>query len=140
MDINLLTISSTVAAIQERQTTATTLVEDFYRKIEAEDKGKTNAYLTLSRERALAQAARERDVPLIIPNAGNVAATRELCAPSRRSSMAPWVSEYRHATRCKSVAPAPDQGRFILQPVPGSASASAATPITRFSPPFASRR
>ncbi len=58
MDINLLTISSTVTAIQERQTTATTLVEDFYRKIEAEDKGKTNAYLTLSRERAFAQAAR----------------------------------------------------------------------------------
>ena len=31
---------------------------------------------------ALVQAAREREVPLIIPNAGNVAATRELCAPS----------------------------------------------------------
>ena len=58
MDINLLTIRSTVAAIQERQTTATALVEDFYRKIDAEDKGKTNGYLTLSRERALAQAAR----------------------------------------------------------------------------------
>jgi branched-chain amino acid transport system substrate-binding protein len=31
---------------------------------------------------ALVQASRERGVPLVIPNAGNVAATRELCAPT----------------------------------------------------------
>jgi len=57
MDINLLTVSSTVAAIQERQITATALAEKFYEKIEAENP-RTNAYLTLSRDRALAQAAR----------------------------------------------------------------------------------
>lgn len=40
---------------------------------------------------ALVQASRERGIPLIIPNAGNVAATRELCAPTIfRSSFTNW--------------------------------------------------
>ena len=44
---------------------------------------------------ALVQAAREQQVPLIIPNAGNVAATRELCAPSVfRSSFSNWQPAY----------------------------------------------
>jgi aspartyl-tRNA(Asn)/glutamyl-tRNA(Gln) amidotransferase subunit A len=57
MDINLLTVSSTVTAIQERQITATALAEKFYEKIDAEN-AKTNAYLTLAKDRALAQAER----------------------------------------------------------------------------------
>ena len=58
LDLNLLTISSARAAVQERQTTATSLVEKFYSKIESEDRpsGKVNAYLTLTRDRALQQA------------------------------------------------------------------------------------
>ena len=44
---------------------------------------------------ALVQAAREQEIPLIIPNAGNVAATRELCAPSVfRSSFSNWQPAY----------------------------------------------
>lgn len=44
---------------------------------------------------ALVQAAREQQVPLIIPNAGNVAATRELCSPSVfRSSFSNWQPAY----------------------------------------------
>ncbi len=44
---------------------------------------------------ALVQAAREQEMPLIIPNAGNVAATRELCAPSVfRSSFSNWQPAY----------------------------------------------
>ena len=44
---------------------------------------------------ALVQAAREKDVPLIIPNAGNVAATRELCSASVfRSSFSNWQPAY----------------------------------------------
>ena len=40
---------------------------------------------------ALVQGAREKEVPLIIPNAGNVAATRELCSPYVfRSSFSNW--------------------------------------------------
>src|SRR5579864_7251440 len=58
LDLNLLTISSARAAVQERQTTATALVESFYSKIALEDHppGKVNAYLTLTRDRALEQA------------------------------------------------------------------------------------
>ena len=44
---------------------------------------------------ALVQAAREKGVPLIIPNAGNVAATRDLCAPSVfRTSFSNWQPAY----------------------------------------------
>ncbi|MEI7713178.1 MAG: ABC transporter substrate-binding protein [Rhodospirillales bacterium] len=44
---------------------------------------------------ALVQAAKEKEVPLIIPNAGNVAATRELCSPSVfRSSFSNWQPAY----------------------------------------------
>ena len=57
LDLNLLTIESARTAIQERQITAAVLAERFFQKIEAEDAA-THAYLQLSRERALAQAAR----------------------------------------------------------------------------------
>jgi len=57
MDLNLLTIESARIAVQERQITATALAEAFYQKIEREDPP-IGAYLTLSRERALQQAAR----------------------------------------------------------------------------------
>lgn len=44
---------------------------------------------------ALVQAAREHEVPLFIPNAGNVAATRELCSPAVfRSSFSNWQPAY----------------------------------------------
>lgn len=44
---------------------------------------------------ALVQASRERGVPLIIPNAGNVAATRSLCARTVfRSSFSNWQPAY----------------------------------------------
>jgi branched-chain amino acid transport system substrate-binding protein len=44
---------------------------------------------------ALVQAARDQGMPLIIPNAGNVAATRELCSPSVfRSSFSNWQPAY----------------------------------------------
>ncbi len=44
---------------------------------------------------ALVQASRERGVPLIIPNAGNAAATRELCAPTIfRTSFTNWQPAY----------------------------------------------
>lgn len=58
LDLNLLTLSSARIAVQERQTTAVALVEKFYEKIDSEDRkpGQTNAYLNLTRERAIAQA------------------------------------------------------------------------------------
>src|SRR5437868_6806079 len=57
MDLDLLTIDSTRTAVQERQTTATALAENFYNRIDKED-GAIHAYLALSKERALAQAGR----------------------------------------------------------------------------------
>lgn len=56
MDLNLLTIEQTRAAIAERQTSATRVAESFYAKIEKEDPV-IGAYLTLCRERALEKAA-----------------------------------------------------------------------------------
>src|SRR5262249_25065145 len=61
MDLNFLTVESTRVAIRERQVTATSLAENFYKKIEADDKD-IHAYLTLSRERAIAQAKRIDDL------------------------------------------------------------------------------
>ena len=57
MDIESLTVAGAVTAIRERQVTATTLAEDFYRRIAAED-GEIRAFLTLSKERAMAAAAK----------------------------------------------------------------------------------
>src|SRR5438105_2090156 len=56
MDLNLLTVASTRVAVAERQISASTLTDAFYKKIEAEDPA-IHAYLTLCRERALVQAA-----------------------------------------------------------------------------------
>ena len=55
MDIDVLTVASTRAALAEKQMTATALVDAFYAKIEAEDSA-IGAYLTLSKERAYRQA------------------------------------------------------------------------------------
>lgn len=57
MDLNTLTIDDVRDAVQERRTTATALAEAFYSKIEKDDP-QIGAYLTLSKERALEQAAR----------------------------------------------------------------------------------
>jgi aspartyl-tRNA(Asn)/glutamyl-tRNA(Gln) amidotransferase subunit A len=56
MNLQNFTIESARASIQERQTTATTLAEHYYAKIEKDDP-QIGAYLTLSKERALAKAA-----------------------------------------------------------------------------------
>ncbi len=56
MDLTALTIDAARSAVQERRITATSLAEAFYSKIEKEDP-QIGAFLTLSRERALAKAA-----------------------------------------------------------------------------------
>jgi aspartyl-tRNA(Asn)/glutamyl-tRNA(Gln) amidotransferase subunit A len=57
MDLNALTIEAARAAVQSRRTTAISLAEAFYAKIEKTDP-EIGAYLTLSKDRALEQAAR----------------------------------------------------------------------------------
>ncbi len=56
MDLNLLTIDAARSAVQERKTSAAALAESFYAKIESDDP-KIGAFLTLSKERAMAKAA-----------------------------------------------------------------------------------
>lgn len=55
MDLSSLTVEAVRAAIAEKRATATTLVEQFYSKIKAEDPA-IHAYLTLCEDRALTQA------------------------------------------------------------------------------------
>src|SRR6266436_10432424 len=56
MDTTALTIDAARSAIQGRKTTATALAEVYYAKIEKDDP-QIGAFLTLSKERALAKAA-----------------------------------------------------------------------------------
>jgi aspartyl-tRNA(Asn)/glutamyl-tRNA(Gln) amidotransferase subunit A len=56
MNLKLLTIDAARSAVQERKTSATALAESFYSKIENDDP-KIGAFLTLSKERAMAKAA-----------------------------------------------------------------------------------
>jgi len=56
MQVASLTIDAVRSAIQERQTTATALAEAHYARIQEDDE-QIGAYLTLSKERALAKAA-----------------------------------------------------------------------------------
>src|SRR6202162_1533119 len=56
MDLNLLTIDAARSAVQERKASAAALAESFYARIES-DEPKIGAFLTLSKERALAKAA-----------------------------------------------------------------------------------
>jgi len=56
MNTDLLTIDSTRELVARKETTAAALAEAFYKRIAAEDE-KISAFLTLSRERALAKAA-----------------------------------------------------------------------------------
>jgi len=51
-----LTIDAARSAVQDRTTTATALAETFYRKIEKDD-AQIGAFLTLSKERAMAKAS-----------------------------------------------------------------------------------
>ena len=57
MESKNLTIAAARSSVQERKTTATALAESFYAKI-ANDDPKIGAYLALSKDRALEQAAR----------------------------------------------------------------------------------
>jgi aspartyl-tRNA(Asn)/glutamyl-tRNA(Gln) amidotransferase subunit A len=56
MNLNSLTIDAVRCAVQEHKTTATSLAESIYTKIEMDD-SKIGAYLILSKERAFAKAA-----------------------------------------------------------------------------------
>jgi aspartyl-tRNA(Asn)/glutamyl-tRNA(Gln) amidotransferase subunit A len=56
VNLNLLTIDAARSAVQERKTSAVALAESFYAKIDSDDP-KIGAFLTLSKDRAMAKAA-----------------------------------------------------------------------------------
>ncbi len=56
MNLNLFTIDSARSAVQERKVSAAALAESFYARIEIDDP-KIGAFLTLSKDRAMAKAA-----------------------------------------------------------------------------------
>src|SRR5476651_2396925 len=61
MELANLTVESARTAVAEKRVGASSLVEDFYKKIKAEDT-EIHAYLTLSEQRAFAQAKRIDDL------------------------------------------------------------------------------
>src|SRR5881227_2301337 len=119
MNINLLTVASTRTAIEERQFTAATLVNEFYKKIAAED-GEVHGYLTLAKERALAQAARidklaDKGDPLP-PLAGVPMAIKDVRVTKgvRSTAGSKILENYIPAYDCTAVARLEAAGAIIL--------------------------
>src|SRR5438067_3900357 len=119
MDLNLLTVASTRAAIEQRSVTASALVDDFYKKIAVED-GEIHAYITLSKDRAQAKAAEidalaDKGAPLP-PLAGvplaikEVMVTREL----RSTAGSKILGNYSPPYDCTAVARLEQAGAIVL--------------------------
>ena len=111
MDLNLLTVASTRAAIEQRSVTASALVDDFYKKIAVED-GEIHAYITFSKERAQAKAAEidalaDNGVPLAIKE---VMVTREL----RSTAGSKILGNYSPPYDCTAVARLEHAGAIVL--------------------------
>ncbi len=106
MEIDQLTVASTRTAVEEKQMTATALLDAFYAKIEAEDPA-IGAYLTLCKDRAYAQAARIDELAdagnELPPLAGvpiavkDVFTTQATCGPQRGRGF--WRISSRHTMR-----------------------------------------
>ena len=119
MNLNSLTLASTVAAIRERQVTATALAEDFYRKIEADD-GEIHAFLTLCKERAMATAAKvdalaEKGEPLS-PLAGVPMAIKDVMVTRgvRTTAGSKILENYIPPYDCTAVARLEEAGAVVL--------------------------
>jgi aspartyl-tRNA(Asn)/glutamyl-tRNA(Gln) amidotransferase subunit A len=119
VDLNLLTVASARAAIEQRSVTAAALLNDFYKKIAAED-GDIHAYITLSKERAQAKAAEidalaDKGAPLP-PLAGvplaikEVMVTREL----RSTAGSKILGDYLPPYDCTAVARLEQAGAIVL--------------------------
>ena len=119
MDLNALTVASTVAAIRERQFTATALAESFCQKIAAED-GEIHSFLTLAKERALAAASRidelaDRGDPLP-PLAGVPVAIKDVMVTRglRTTAGSKGLENYLPPYDCTAVARLEAAGAVVL--------------------------
>src|SRR5438309_5140753 len=119
MDLNLLTVASTRAAIEQRSVTASALVDEFYKKIAVED-GEIHAYITLSEERAQAKAAEidalaDKGAPLP-PLAGVPLAIKEvmLTREVRSTAGSKILGNYLPPYDCTAVARLEQAGAIVL--------------------------
>src|SRR4051812_27909032 len=119
MNIDLLTAASTRTAIQERQFTAVSLLGEFYKKI-ATDDADIHGYLTLSKDRALAQAERidklaDKGDPLP-PLAGLPMAIKDVMVTNgvRTTAGSKILENYIPAYDCTAVARLEAAGAVIL--------------------------
>src|SRR5437899_1702064 len=119
MDLNLLTVASTRAAIEQRSVTASALVDDFYKKIAVED-GEIHAYITLSKERAQAKAAEidalaDKGAPLP-PLAGVPLAIKEVMVTRevRSTAGSKILGNYSPPYDCTAVARLEQAGAIVL--------------------------
>jgi aspartyl-tRNA(Asn)/glutamyl-tRNA(Gln) amidotransferase subunit A len=119
LDLNNLTVASTRTAVEQRQVTATGLAEAFYVKIAAEDK-EVHAYLTLSKERALAQAAKidalaDKGEPLP-PLAGVPIAVKDVMVTKgvRTTAGSRVLKDYIPPYDCTAVARLEEAGAVVL--------------------------
>ena len=119
MDLNLLTVASTRAAIEQRSVTASALVDDFYKKIAVED-GEIHAYITLSKDRAQAKAAEidalaDKGAPLP-PLAGVPLAIKEVMVTRevRSTAGSKILGNYSPPYDCTAVARLEQAGAIVL--------------------------
>src|SRR2546423_3571197 len=119
MDLNLLTVASTRAAVEQRSVTASALVEDFYKKIAVED-GEIHAYITLSKERAQPKAAEidalaDKGAPLP-PLAGVPLAIKEVMVTRgiRSTAGSKILGDYTPPYDCTAVARLEEAGAIVL--------------------------
>jgi aspartyl-tRNA(Asn)/glutamyl-tRNA(Gln) amidotransferase subunit A len=119
MDTQSLTIDAARSAIQERRTTAFALADDFYQRIEKQDP-LIGAYLTLSKERALAKAA-EIDAlaasgEVLPPLAGVPVAVKDVMATRgvRTTAGSKILGNYIPPYDCTAVARMESAGAVVL--------------------------
>jgi aspartyl-tRNA(Asn)/glutamyl-tRNA(Gln) amidotransferase subunit A len=119
MDVGLLTVESTRVAIQEKQFTAARLVDEFYKKITAEDP-EIQAYLATCEDRARQQAQRIDDLagrgePLP-PLAGVPVAIKDVMVTKgvRSTAGSRILENFVPPYDCTAVARLEDSGAIIL--------------------------
>ena len=119
LNLNTLTIDGVRTAVQERTTTATALAESFYSRIERDDP-KIGAFLALSKDRAMAQAAKmdalaakgEKLPPLggVPVGIKDVMSTRGVCTTAGSKILEGYIPPYD----CTAVARMETAGAVVL--------------------------
>jgi aspartyl-tRNA(Asn)/glutamyl-tRNA(Gln) amidotransferase subunit A len=119
LDLNVLTVEAVRTAVVERVLNPVTLVEEFYKKIEAEDSN-IGAFLTLTKERALANAhevqkAADRGDPLG-PLAGVPIAIKDVMVMNgvRSTAGSKILDNFISPYDCTAVKRLEDAGAIVL--------------------------